>query len=37
MQTEADNMLSFLRDTCADPVSCAEDYEWPPEAPLKED
>lgn len=33
-QTEA--VLSFLHDTCADPVSCADDYEWPPAAPLSE-
>jgi len=37
MDAETENVLSFLRDTCADPVSCAEDYEWPPTAPLKEE
>lgn len=36
MDTETEKVLSLLRDTCADPVSCAEDYEWPPTAPLKE-
>lgn len=36
MDAEANNILSYLRNTCADPVSCAEDYEWPPAAPVKE-
>jgi hypothetical protein len=36
MDAAAADILSFLRDSCADPVSCAEDYEWPPTAPLKD-
>lgn len=36
MDAAAAEVLSFLRSSCADPVSCADDYEWPPEAPLKE-
>lgn len=35
MDAAAADVLSFLRPTCADPVSCADDYEWPPAAPLK--
>lgn len=36
MDAAAADVLSFLRADCADPVSCADDYEWPPAAPLKE-
>ena len=37
MAAEAKTVLSYLRTHCADPISCADDYDWPPTAPLKEE
>jgi hypothetical protein len=35
MDVAADVIMASLRDSCADPVSCADDYKWPAVVPPK--